>query len=215
MVGAVGLAWRLSDMAFQAGISQWMGQWRSLALREFRWPYVPVEDRRPLPEHCLRDPLNPRSWSGMSVMDVALLENFLGRAAVKPARLWTDVPLLRPERPLPAGCDPCLAAVWERRWARRMDAVIHVDGLCFILEMGPGADFDKLGQCQFYWYHASREYVSMAACQVVMVTDVMEACCAEVFAACGVEVVELGPVAGVTPAVTHPRERAAAGVTSF
>ncbi len=101
-------------------------------------------------DRTLRDPKHPRSWRGVTAADRAVLVAWLTRPNVEVVTLHTDVPV----GSLPAGFVPSDNQVSdvhaEAVYCRRIDALVELPGIRYVVEVKPEATPQALGQVLTY-----------------------------------------------------------------
>lgn len=143
---------------------------------------------------CRRDCTRSRTWAGLSAQDIALLVAWMDQFAPAGAELYTDVmcgfSVELPGEDPPAWLDKMAAKIS----ALRIDAIISSPAGWQLLEMKPQAGYVAMGQILTYAYFAPFLRAELRDARLVIVTDCVHEVCRPVYAACGVEVDEVGEV---------------------
>jgi hypothetical protein len=133
----------------------------------------------------------PYRWDGLSAADAGVLARFMGALGVAPAELHTHVPV---------GCARDVAGEGAGEWCvrmasalypRRVDAALRFGETWWLCECKPDSRPGGLGQCLCYWYWWHRDCPALACSRVLLLASSVQVDEAAVYAACGVEVVQV------------------------
>ena len=138
-----------------------------------------------------RDLAVPDRWDGLSAGDAGVLARFLGALGVPPSELHTHVPVGCAADPTGGSeCEWC-EAMASTLYPRRVDAAVRFGATWWLLECKPDSRPAGLGQCLCYWYWWCRDCASFPCSRVLLLASGVQVEEAEVYRACGVEVVEV------------------------
>lgn len=131
-------------------------------------------------------------YDHMSEADSGVWSRFLGSGDFELTEVWYDVHVGKPID-LPEGMAGAKAARIASIGQKRIDAVCRVDGVLWVVEVKPYANYVALGQVLTYLRLFRRDYVSEGEAIGIVVCDTYDPDLEGEFAADGISVIANGP----------------------
>ena len=141
----------------------------------------------------LRDMTRPRGWLGLSHRDCRLLQDWLITLEPQPDELHTHVPVGSIPTLEPLHDSEFNRKQLESLWPRRIDAVLRLGDVWWIVECKPDANHYVLGQVVCYRFWWQRDAVECPLGRCLVITDRCDEDVLPVLEENQIDVVELHP----------------------
>lgn len=157
-----------------------------------------------LNDNTKRDLNYPRSWKGLALDELDLLQTWINDIKHHNPELHTDVPVgVVPTTPLNSN-DTLITKQANALYPLRIDACVQLNTFWYVIEVKRRAGYIALGQILTYHYFAKRTCPQLTNALPMILTDQPQDALAPVFAHYGIHVVSTSPPSTETTNLPPP-----------